>query len=171
MISSWPVSGQISLSAIEAFDDVKDVIVKVRNLRSEHNVAPSKPLAIHLVVEDLNILSIMKTQESYFKKFLNADHLMIEPTLSTSEETILLVGSHIQTYVIKSGIIDTEKEKEQLLKQKEQLEQEIERSKQLLSNENFMKKAPEVKKLQEEEKYANYLKQYDIVITKLKAHV
>ena len=65
----------------------------------------------------------------------------------------------------------SEKEKEQLLKQKEQLELEIERSKQLLSNENFMKKAPEAKKLQEEEKYSNYLKQYDIVLSKLKSHV
>lgn len=171
MISSWPISKKINLSAIEAFDNVKDVIVKVRNLRSEHNVAPSKPLVIHLVIEDLNILSIMKTQESYFKKFLNTDKLFMESSLSTSEETILLVGSHIQTYVIKSGIIDTEKEKEQLLKQKEQLELEIERSKQLLSNENFMKKAPEAKKLQEEEKYSNYLKQYDIVLSKLKSHV
>lgn len=171
MISSWPISKKINLSAIEAFDNVKDIIVKVRNLRSEHNVAPSKPLVIHLVIEDLNILSIMKTQESYFKKFLNTDKLFMESSLSTSEETILLVGSHIQTYVIKSGIIDTEKEKEQLLKQKEQLELEIERSKQLLSNENFMKKAPEAKKLQEEEKYSNYLKQYDIVLSKLKSHV
>lgn len=171
MISSWPISKKINLSAIEAFDNVKDVIVKVRNLRSEHNVAPSKPLVVHLVIEDLNILSIMKTQESYFKKFLNTDKLFMESSLSTSEETILLVGSHIQTYVIKSGIIDTEKEKEQLLKQKEQLELEIERSKQLLSNENFMKKAPEAKKLQEEEKYSNYLKQYDIVLSKLKSHV
>lgn len=171
MISSWPIAGQIDESAIETFKDVQESIVKVRNLRSEHNVAPSKPLTIHLVIEDENILSIMKTQLSYFKKFLNADDLYLESSLSTTKETILLVGSHIQTYVIKSGIIDTEKEKEQLLKQKEQLEQEIERSKQLLSNENFIKKAPEAKRLQEEEKYANYLKQYDIVLSKLKTHV
>jgi len=171
MISSWPKAGRIDLSSIEAFEDVKDVIVKVRNLRSENNVVPSKPLSIHLVIEDQMFLNLMKTQEAYFKKFLNTDLLSIESSLSTKEETILLVGSHIQTYVIKSGIIDTQKEKEQLLKQKEQLELEIERSRQLLSNENFIKKAPEAKRLQEEEKYANYLKQYDIVLSKLEGHV
>ena len=39
--------------------------------------------------------------------------------------------------------IDKEKEKEELLKEKERLENSIERRKKLLSNENYVSKAPE----------------------------
>jgi valyl-tRNA synthetase len=170
MISSWPVAGDVKSDKIELFESLRDAVVKLRNLRSEYNVAPSKPLDIHLVIEDELYFNEMTKQEIYFKKFLNTNVLVIEKELSAKNETILLVGSHIQTYVIKSGIIDTEKEIEQLNKQKQTLEQEINRSKNLLSNENFLKKAPEDKLNIEKEKYQNYLKQYEIVIEKLKAY-
>lgn len=171
MTSSWPISGEINHRAIEVFKELMDSIVKVRNLRSEHQVLPSKPLDFHLVIEDQSWLDLLLTQEPYFRKFLNANILKIESRLSTTEETILLVGSKIQTYVFKSGIIDPEKEKEALLKQKEQLEQEIKRSESLLGNPSFIAKAPEAKLNQEKEKFASYQKQYEIVVEKLKSYV
>jgi valyl-tRNA synthetase len=171
MVSSWPISSDVKLDQIELFESLKDTIVKVRNLRSENNVIPSKPLDIHLVIEDDIYYEEMLKQEIYFKKFLNTNRLIIEKSLSAVDETILLVGSKIQTYVIKSGIIDLEKELEQLHKQKEMLEQEILRSKNLLSNENFIKKAPAAKLDAEKEKYVNYVKQYEIVNEKLKGYV
>jgi valyl-tRNA synthetase len=64
-----------------------------------------------------------------------------------------------------------EKEKEQLFKQKEMLENEIDRSQKLLANENFIKKAPQAKLLVEKEKYENYLKQYEVVLKKIKEYV
>jgi valyl-tRNA synthetase len=148
-----------------------DAITKVRNLRSESNVAPSKPLDIHLVVDDPGMLNLMKSQYDYFKKFMYANELTIETSLSIKEETILLVGKRIQTYVLKKDIIDPEKEKEALLKQKQALEQEIKRSEGILNNPNFVQKAPEAKLQAEKEKYQSYLKQYDMVVEKLKTYV
>jgi len=171
MISSWPVAGEVDMLAIEQYKELMDAIVKVRNLRSENNVLPSKPLDFHLVVEDQAWLSVLEAQYPYFKKFLNAEHLTIESKLSAEDETILLVGSKILTYVLKKGIIDPEKEKEALLKQKNALEQEIKRSEALLNNASFLSKAPEIKLNQEKEKYMSYQKQYDIVVEKLKSYV
>lgn len=171
MISSWPVAGDVDGLAIEQYRELMDAIVKVRNLRSENNVLPSKPLDFHLVIEDESWLPILQAQYPYFKKFLNADHLSIEAKLSTTDETILLVGSKILTYVLKKGIIDPEKEKEALHKQKIALENEIKRSEALLKNEAFLAKAPEAKLNQEKEKYISYQKQYDIVVEKLKSYV
>ncbi|MEF3693341.1 MAG: hypothetical protein V3569_04105, partial [Acholeplasmataceae bacterium] len=75
------------------------------------------------------------------------------------------------TYVLKSDLIDPEKEKEALLKQKENLEQEIKRSESLLNNQKFIEKAPKEKLENEKEKYASYQKQYDVVLEKLKTYV
>ncbi len=169
MTSSWPVAGEINDKAIAEFNEIKDTITKVRNLRAEHSVAPSKPLTIHLVM-NAEWLSLYHLQRPYFEKFLQSDELYIEEALSTEEETILLVGSVINTFIIKSDIIDPKAEYDALLKQKEQLENEIKRSESLLQNEKFMSKAPEAKRKQEEEKYADYKRQYDLVSQKLNTY-
>ncbi|MCR3906911.1 MAG: valine--tRNA ligase [Tenericutes bacterium] len=171
MISDWPKAGLLDQASIEYFKELMDTVVKVRNLRSENNVVPSKPLDIHLVIEDPKYFEILSEEEAYFKKFLNADHLVIEKKLSSKKETILLVGSKVLTYVDKSGIIDPEKEKEALLKQKTTLENEIKRSKALLSNQAFISKAPKQKLDLEKDKYQDYQKQYEIVVEKLKSYV
>ena len=170
MISDWPVAGDIHMEAIDQFKELMDSIVKVRNLRSENNVIPSKPLDIHLVVDDETYFGVFSNQLQYFKKFLNAENLHLEKAISTKEETILLIGNKILTYVMKSGMIDPEKEKEALVKQQITLEAEIKRSEALLNNTSFTSKAPEAKLNAEKEKYANYLKQYEIVVEKLKTY-
>jgi valyl-tRNA synthetase len=68
-------------------------------------------------------------------------------------------------------MIDKAKELETLTKQKETLEMEMKRSEALLSNEQFIAKAPQAKLDIEKEKYANYQKQYEIVLHQLKSHV
>jgi valyl-tRNA synthetase len=171
MISSWPTSGKINTHAIDTFKEMIDAITKVRNLRSESNVIPSKPLEIHLVIEDDELYQGMLCQKDYFIKFMNAPELVIEKALSTNEETILLVGKSIQTYVMKKDIIDPKKEQEALIKQKEALEGEIKRSENILNNPNFIAKAPAEKLNNEKEKYQSYLKQYEMVTEKLKNYV
>ena len=171
MTSEWPKAGVIDPHAVETFKEMMDAITKVRNLRSESNVLPSKPLDIHLVIEDKKMMEKLTCQKDYFQKFMNALNLTIETKLSTKEETILLVGNLIQTYVMKKDIIDPEKEKDALNKQKSQLENEIKRSEAILNNPNFVQKAPEAKLQVEREKYQSYLKQYDMVVEKLKNYV
>lgn len=169
MISKWPKALEIHEEAIQIFKEIQDVITKVRNLRAENNVAPSKPLTIHLVMNE-DVLAIYEAQIPYFEKFLNTEKLVIESKLSSTDETILLVGSSINTYIIKSGLIDPKLEYETLLKQKEQLIFEIKRCEGLLNNENFMSKAPEAKKQAEKDKYEDYQRQFALVTEKLKSY-
>lgn len=169
MTSNWPIAGDINLAAIEAFSHVQDTIIKVRNLRSEFNVSPSKPLSIHLVMDQSNCV-LFETQRAYFEKFLQSDKLVIESKLSNKEETILLVGSVINIYVVKADIIDPKAEHEALLKQKTKLVNEVKRSESLLNNEKFMSKAPEAKRQAEQEKYEDYKRQLNLVSEKLKSY-
>ena len=61
------------------------------------------------------------------------------------------------------------KEKERLIKEKEKLEKELKRSKGMLSNENFLKKAPEKKIQEEKDKLEMYAGMMDDVMERLKA--
>jgi len=163
MLSKWPEADFMDHDAIEYFKEVKDAITKVRNLRALHQVVPSKPLDIELVIENNKDFDILEGQKVYFKKFLNTNELIFSKQQETKAETILLVGSKISTYVLKADIIDKVKEKETLLKQKLDLESEIKRSENLLNNEKFVSKAPEAKLNLEKEKFMDYKKQYEIV--------
>jgi len=171
MISSWPKAGRVDTIKIEQFQAIMDAITKIRNLRSENNVQPTKPLDIHLVVDDQSLYEEVLLQRTILQKFMSAGELILEQHLSAQEETIMMVGKSIVLYVMKKDIIDPEKEKEALLKQKLQLETEIKRSEAILGNPNFVQKAPEAKLQLEKEKYQSYLKQYEMVIDKLKNYV
>ena len=169
MISDWPVAGEVDEKACNLFDEVKDTITRVRNLRAENNVSPTKPLTIHLVMRK-DDCEIYETQRVFFEKFLQTDQLLIESQLSTQEETILLVGSTIHTYIVKSGIIDPQLEYETLMKQKEHLINELKRSESLLSNDKFMAKAPAEKRQAEQEKYEDYKSQFELISKKLDSY-
>jgi len=170
-LSSWPKPGFVNDDAITHFEIIKEIIIKVRNLRNEQNVAPSKPLDINIVVTNNDLLDLLNYEFKYLKKFLNANELIIDSNLKLAGETVLLTTSHVSIYILKKDLIDPVKELEQLLKNKEMLENEIKRSEALLSNETFISKAPKAKLDLEKEKYESYLKQYALLLSKLAEHV
>ncbi len=170
MVSSWPVVNYKFDESIVLAHEIFDTITKVRNLRNEYNVAPSKPLEISLIVTDESLMDVLKAYEPYLVKFLNTKQLTIANE-HLSKTAVLLTGTNININVEKSDLIDLEAEKQSLLKQKSNLEKEIERSESLLNNPNFLVKAPKEKKRVEQAKFDDYKKQYEDILEKLKAHV
>nr|WP_240452998.1 valine--tRNA ligase [Acholeplasma equirhinis] len=169
MVSDWPTP-EYRFDSVDQFNEMADAIVKVRNLRAEYKVIPSKKLKISLSFRDQSLLDAMKKYEVYFIKFLNTEELNFELN-KTDDKSVLVAGANINIYVKKEGLIDLAAEKEALLKQKDTLEKEIARSKGLLSNESFLAKAPKEKLDVEKQKYEDYLKQYEDVLKKLENHV
>lgn len=169
-LSKWPTAGDISESDIDTFKHLEDLITKVRNLRAEYQIIPSKPLDVKLVVTNKEMLKVLHTYQNYVTKFINTKSFeILEET--PRGESVLISGTLIDIYVLKSDLIDQKALKEQLLKQKAQLELEIQRSKSLLENANFIAKAPEAKKTLEISKYQDYLNQYQKVLEELKQYV
>jgi valyl-tRNA synthetase len=170
MVSSWPIQKYNFKHSIEHANIFFELITKVRNLRNEYNVAPSKPLNITLVSDSSNIRELLKTYEPYLVKFLNTKDLSIANHYDSSD-AVLLTQADLNIFVEKSDLIDMVALKQSLLKQKETLEKEIERSEGLLNNPSFIAKAPEAKKQIEQAKYEDYKKQYEVILEKLKEHV
>ncbi|NWH14469.1 valine--tRNA ligase [Acholeplasma laidlawii] len=169
MIAQWPVV-KYKFNQIDLVKEIQDVIVKVRNLRNEYQVAPSKPIDVTLEIKSMEMIEEVKLYENYLTKFLNTKALAYETSVDSSD-MIFIAGTHINIYIEKSDMIDLEQEKASLLKQKDTLEKEIERSKGLLSNVNFTSKAPQAKIDIEQRKYDDYKKQYDDVVEMLKKYV
>ncbi|MFA5560458.1 MAG: hypothetical protein WC964_01630, partial [Acholeplasmataceae bacterium] len=167
MNAAWPQANILDQSALEQFNEFKDMITKVRNLRSEHQVTPSHKVDIHVVINNESLMSCLQEHKRFLQHFLGASNLVLEQELSLTKETLIITGNHYALYVVKSDLIDPGKEKEDLIKHKQQLEAEIKRSESMLNNAQFLTKAPKEKIKLEEEKYQSYLEQYRLVEKKL----
>lgn len=168
MISEWPKKKYKFHDSKQLFKTFEDVVTKIRNLRNEYQVALSKPLDIVLDIDNNDVLNFVKKYEIYFMKFLNAKTFKINEYI---ENAILITTSFINLHILKSDLIDPKAELEALLKQKNTLEKEIIRSKNMLENEKFLQKAPKEKVLEERTKYDQYLKQYEEIVKRLEKHV
>lgn len=170
MISSWPVAGKVDQKAIEKFKIFEEMITKVRNLRSEYQVVPSKKININLVSSNQEVLSLYQEFKDVTTKFLNPNNLVISNKLETKEETLLITSLETRIYVDKADIIDRNREIEALTKQLEELKSELDRSERMLSNENFISRAKPEKVQEEKRKYEEYLKQFKAVREELKKY-
>ena len=70
-------------------------------------------------------------------------------------------------YIPLEDLVDFEKEKERLTKEKAKLEKELARSKGMLSNERFLSKAPADKVAEERAKMDKYQQMMDDVVARL----
>lgn len=170
MISSWPKAGKVSKDSIDKFKIFEEMITRVRNLRSEYQVIPSKKININLITSNEEVLNLYKEFKDVIVKFLNPNNLTISCKLETNEETLLITSLETCIYVDKADIIDREREIEALTKQLQELKQELTRSERMLSNENFISRAKPEKVQEEKQKYEEYLKQYKAVEEELKKY-
>lgn len=151
--------------AINEINWIKELIVNVRNIRSEMNIAPSKALDVllrHLTEEEINCLN---NNLSLIKTMAKLESISI---LSSAEEAPLAVTKllgNAELLIPMAGFIDKQAELARLTKELNKLQQEVQRIENKLNNENFVAKAPEAVIAKEREKMQGYLDGLD----KLKA--
>ncbi|MCR5787181.1 MAG: valine--tRNA ligase [Acholeplasmatales bacterium] len=169
-ISSWPtVNPSFDFEDEEkGFASALEVITAVRNERAKAQKAPKDPIDITLFAKNEITYKVFNTATNYFNRFLNPKALTITNTDIESKGNVVVVLNDSTIYIPQNDLVDKAKVLEELTKEKARLEQELARSNKMLSNPNFVAKAPEAKLAQEREKLAQYEAQYQEVLTHLK---
>jgi valyl-tRNA synthetase len=164
MVASWPEPQTYHFDSTQKEVNVLfEMVTKVRQLRQEMQITPSKPLTIEIV----SSLRFLNDEKDMFGYFLRSNELLVSTTESLKAETILLAGSGYTLYVLKSDIISESEEKAKLEKELATLTKELERVKAMLTNPNFIGRAKPEKVAEEKSKLDNYQAQYDALIKKL----
>lgn len=148
---TWPVPRKdfVDSVAVERLSVVKDAIRGIRNLRAELNVKPSQRIRV-LLQGDLDSWS----EFIPYIKFLARVEEVSQTASAVENAYSVVVGTDV-FYVPLQGIVDIEKEKSRLLKQKSDLENRISVYDKRLQNNDFLNKAPkEVVEKQKEERQA-----------------
>lgn len=170
MISDWPTIQESYFfpKDISAFELLRDVIKAVRTIRAEVNVPLSKPIDLYIRPTNDEAESILTQNQEFLYRFCNPNTLIISQDVSSDEEMMTSIVTNAEILVPLKGLIDIDQEIDRLEQEAKKLESEVQRCERMLSNPNFLKKAPEAKVEEERRKLQDYLSKYETVIARLK---
>ncbi len=161
-IENWPQVRDIDSSKVHQTELLINIISKIREVRVDYNLKPSAEFDIML--SDLSNEPIATDLE--FRKML-LKLCKVNQADSMSGQLSVRPFANGNITLDLSQVIDIEAEKEKLQKEISRLQGEIRRSEGMLSNQNFISKAPEAKIAQEREKYESYKQQYENTVAQL----
>ena len=157
MISKWPeYNEKFDFEKEEnQIEQLKEVIVGIRNLRTNMNVHPSKKSKLIFVSKDFE--DMINSSKIMIEKLGFASEIEIRSTrgeVESNSSSILTDGMEV---IIPFGdLVDMEEEKKRLEGEIKKLEAEVERASKMLSNPGFTSKAPAQKIEEEKQKLAKY---------------
>ena len=148
-------------------DKIIDAIRAIRNRRAEMNVPPSKKAQLIIVTDAKDAFNESTTV--FFEKLASASEVVFAD--SCDDDKAVSIGTDsAKFYIPMNDIIDTEKERARLTKEKETAQKEIERLEKKLGNPEFVSKAPEkviAGEREKLEKYTSQLKNIEEMIANL----
>ncbi|MCR5631937.1 MAG: valine--tRNA ligase [Eubacterium sp.] len=172
MIAPWPVAEEARDFKVEAenVDIIKDAVRAIRTVRTDMNVPPSKKAAVYVVSDKEDIRKVFEDSSSFFGTlgYASEVHVQADKT-GIQEDAVSAVIHNAVIYIPFAELVDIDKELERLGKEKTRLEGEIKRGEGMLSNPNFVNKAPEAKVNAEKEKLAKYKETYAQVCERIEA--
>jgi valyl-tRNA synthetase len=144
MISSWPITDDtfINEKAEKDMEFIMELIRTIRAIRAEFNISPSDVIKVDFYTLDKEKEILLLGNSGYFSILAKAEINKIDEK-KDFKNVVHKVFEDVDLYVNLKGLIDITKEKERI---KKELEEAINLKKKIeerLSNEEFLRKAPE----------------------------
>ncbi len=165
--SAWPTySDSLNFpKEEEEIGAVCEAIKAIRNLRTSMNVPPSRKAAMYIVTKNP---SLYEAGSVFFEKLAGAASVTVgDSDAIVPEGCVNAVAPGATIFMPTGELVDTEKERERLTKEKKRLEGEIARVEKMLSNEGFVSRAPQKLIDEEKAKGVKYKEMYDAVVESL----
>lgn len=138
MIAQWPKTESLTNTSSE-FELIQNIIVAIRNARSENKVEPSRK--VKAIIYGHSRTKIIESNIELIKSLKTGlEELSVVNSGEIPEGAIAITLGEIDIYLL--GAVDEVKEKQRLVKEKDNLEKMILNLSQRLNNEEFTAKAP-----------------------------
>ncbi len=169
IVSEWPeYDEKLAFPAEEkAMEKIIDAIRSIRNVRAQMNVPPSRKAKLFIISDEKD--SFNEKTSVFFTKLASASEVEYVDVYSDAG-SVSVVSQGAKMFIPMSEIVDVEKERARLEKEKENALSEIDRVNKKLGNPSFTEKAP--KNVVEEErakleKYTAMLKNVEDMLANL----
>lgn len=169
MISPWPVTSSFKFESVGSIDILFDVIKRIRTVRNDYNVGLSKPIDIIIQTDTVETMNFLVQNSNYLEKFVNPNTLLISNKTTPVEQALSIILPKVIVYLPLGSLVDIQAEIAKLEKELERLENEMKRSDAMLSNQNFISKAPAAKIEAEKQKQRDYNESYKSTKARIEA--
>lgn len=139
------------------------IIDNIKKYKSDYNLSFKQEIKVNLVC--LTKDNTFEASFDVFNHYLKHQNVILTSEIINNPTIVLIDNFEIRIQNLKQN---DQALIQELIQQKESLEFEINRSQNILSNQNFVNKAPQAKVAEEQNKLNNYKQQYEIVVKKLK---
>ena len=134
-------SDQIDEAAEREMQRVIDIVPAIRKLRGENNISPAITLPVAIAPASPQSPPLTDDALIYIKTLAKTEPL--QPATSGQPDGAMILAGEMQITVSVEGLTDVEGETQRINKELQTLEKLIARSSQKMSNQDFIKKAPE----------------------------
>ena len=144
MVASYPIADDKLIDAAieQDMQMVMDLILAIRNIRGEMNIAPSMHIAAHVRVETEELGRHLEKSAGYVTTLSRLKDLRIGTHEKKPKAAATGVIKGAEIYVPLEGIIDLTQERDRLQKEIAKISKDIDVFSKKLSNKNFVDKAP-----------------------------
>jgi len=144
MVAAYPIADEKLINAeIERdMQMVMDLILAIRNIRGEMNIAPSMQISVIVKVETKAFGEHLEKSAGYAKTLARIKDLRIGVSEAKPKSVATAVIAGAEVYVPLEGILDLTQEGDRLQKELAKISKDIEVFSKKLSNKNFVDKAP-----------------------------
>ncbi len=142
IISQWPqAEAELTNDKIEAdMNTIKELVVKIRNVRTEYGVEPGKRISAFASGD----FQLIESNVDVFSRLCNVERIT-RLADAAPEQSAALVSGDVTLYLPLAGMVDFAAERERLNKELSDVTAQIEKSQKMLGNEGFISRAkPEV---------------------------
>ena len=155
MVSPFPTVEDVPEdSAAEAdMGLIMNVITRVRNIRGEMGIPPSKKLRVMVEAPEASGREALLSGESFIKNLAHLESLVIDKAIEEPKGAATGVIGGIRVFVLLEGTIDPVSEKARLEKEMAKLAKDLSVVSRKLANKDFLAKAAEAIVRKEEEKH------------------
>ena len=157
MVSKWPeFKEEYNFEKEEEqIEQLKEIIVGIRNLRTTQNIHPSKKSKLIFVTEELE--NMVNSSKAMIEKLGFANSVEVNKQKQENLENVTSIITKDMEVIIPLGdLIDKQAEKQRLEEEIKKLESEVLRAEKMLLNPGFVSKAPEHKVQEEKMKLEKY---------------
>ena len=144
IISNWPKKSDDDISYDKAqISDFKEIVTAIRTIRSELNVPPSKKIDVVANAKNKSIENKIKSLNDLIKSLSNTENFDLSSKQIKPKNSAVAVCKSVELYIPLGDLVNKDEEIVKLNKRLSELDSLISSIEKKLSNDEFIKKAPE----------------------------
>ena len=148
MVAAWPepetLASWIDPEAERAVGMLCGVVGAVRSTRARYGISPKSELAVVVKADEADA-ALLEAQRGLIEGMGNTASLAIGAQVEKPAESSAVLGAGLEVYLVLSGLVDLDAERERLAKEQAKLAADAGKLEKKLSNPGFLAKAaPEI---------------------------